>query len=206
MASEAVERRRVQDLPEYSFSNITRKTKLASIFPLVCIDVETTGLYPTKSEIIEITAIRFERGMIPVSCFTTFCKPKKPIPLEATRVNNITDDMVADAPAFAEIAPGLTEYIRGCNLLGHNLDFDLRFLFVHGVDLPVDKRFFDTLDLAHYAIPNKAVYNYKLGTLCSYYGIWRTDSHRAMSDCYATSRLLVKLVEDKTGRNLVLDE
>lgn len=192
----------LKDLPDYSFSNITRTTRLDSIFPLVFLDVETTGLYPSKSEIVEVSAIKFESGMVPVSCFTTRCKPSKPIPEEASSINHITDDMVKDAPSFREIAPALTEYLRGCNVAGHNLDFDLRFIFAHGAELPENKRFYDTLDLAHYAIPESQIWNYKLDTLCDHYRIRREKAHSSLSDCYATSKLFANLVFDKTSRRL----
>lgn len=204
--SAPVAKRRLMDMPPYEFSNVTRATRFDSIFPLVFLDVETTGLYPTKSEIVEISAIKFDYGMAPVSCFTTLCKPRKPIPEEVTKINHITNDMVADSPEFCQIAPALTDYIRGCNVAGHNLEFDLRFIFVHGADFPEDKRLYDTLDLAHLTIKQSDVYNYKLDTLCGYYGIWREQAHRSLSDCYATSKVFSKLVFDKTSRRLELSE
>lgn len=200
--SDPVPRHLLKDLPPYTFSNITRTTRLDSIFPLVFLDTETTGLYPSKSEIVEVSAIKFDQGMVPVSCFTTFCKPRKPIPEEATAINHITDDMVAGAPEFRQIAQALTEFLQGCNIAGHNLDFDLRFVFAHGADLPTGKRFYDTLDLAHLTISKGDIRNYKLDTLCSYYGISRKQAHRSLSDCYATSKVFTNLVFDKTSRQL----
>lgn len=200
--SDPVSKQFLKDMPEYYFSNITRTTRMDTLFPLVFLDVETTGLYPSKSEIVEVSAIKFESGMVPVSCFTTLCKPSKPIPEEASAINKITDDMVQDAPSFREIAPALTEYIQDCNIAGHNLEFDLRFIFVHGVQIPWTKRFYDTLDLAHYTIPESRIWNYKLDTLCDHYRIRRDKAHRSLSDCYATSKLFAHLVFDKTSRQL----
>lgn len=203
--STPADRQLLKNLPPYSFSNITRNTRLDSIFPLVFLDVETTGLYPSKSEIIEVSAIKFDTGMIPISAFTTLCKPKKPIPDTITAINHITDDMVAEAPPFYAVAPALTAFLNGCNVAGHNLDFDLRFIFAHGVHLPTGKRFYDTLDLAHLTISDSNTYDYKLDTLCGRYGIWRGTSHRSLADCYATSKLFAHLVFDKTSRQLVAD-
>ena len=195
----------LKDMPQYSFSNITRSTRTDSIFPLVVLDTETTGLYPSKHEVIEVSAIKFDSGMIPIACFTTLCKPRNPIPAEASAINHITDERVADAPAFRQIAPALTAFLGGCNVAGHNLDFDLRFVYANGVDLPTGKRFYDTLDLAQLTIPKGYVHNYKLETLCSYYGINRNNAHRSLSDCYATSKIFTRLVFDKTSRQLEAD-
>lgn len=200
--SDPAPRQLLKNLPEYSFSNITKKTRLDSIFPLVFLDVETTGFAPSKCEILEVSAIKFESGMTPVAAFTTLCKPNKPIPEEASAVNHITDDMVSDAPAFSQIAPALTDFLAGCHVAGHNLDFDLRFIFAHGAKIPEKVRFYDTLDLAQLTIPKSAVDNYKLDRLCFYYGVWRNNSHRSLSDCYATSKIFTHLVSDKTGRQL----
>ena len=203
--SEPIPRQLLKDLPPYDFSNITRKTRLDSIFPLVVLDIETTDLRPAYGEIIEVSAIKFEAGMIPVEAITTLCNAKKPIPAEATAINHITDDMVQNYPRFAEIAPAVADFLKGCHLAGHNLDFDLRFIHANGVKLPEGTRFYDTLDLAHLTVPSSNVWDYKLDTLCHYYSIWREDAHRALSDCYATSKLFASLVKDKTDRQLIAD-
>lgn len=200
--SAPVSRQLLKNIPEYTFSNITRTTRLDSIFPLVFIDVETTGFAPSKCEILEVSAVKFESGMKPVSAFTTLCRPNKPIPQDASAINHITDAMVEEAPAFAQIAPGLSDFLNGCHVAGHNLDFDLRFIFAHGAKLPENVRFYDTLDLAHLTIPKGSILNYKLDTICDYYGIWRNNAHRSLSDAYATAKIFSHLVQDKTSRNL----
>ena len=200
--SEPVQKHYLKDMPSYDFSNITRTTRLDSIFPLVFLDVETTGFAPSKEDIVEVSAIKFDYGMVPVSCFTTLCKPRKPIPAAASAVNHITDDMVADAPEFRQIAPALTEFLSGCHLCGHNLDFDLRFIFAHGAELPEGTRFYDTLDLAQLTIKKADIDNYKLETLCFYYGVWRRNAHRSLSDCLATAKVFTYIVNDKTSRRL----
>ena len=213
-----VSRRRVSDLPEYTHSSISKRTVLDNIFPFVVIDTETTGLRPAGNDIIEVSAIRFEKGFVPVSCFTTLLRPREPIPEEASRVNHITDDMVQDKPAFSEVAEALSAYISKCNIVGHNLEFDLKFLFVCGADLPEKKRYFDTLALAKQTLtcPRSTVWDeveerrvsvdywdvedYKLTTLCDYYKIYRDDAHRSLSDCYATALLFKNLIEDKINK------
>ena len=201
--SDPVPRQRLKDMPQYNFTNITRTTRLGSIFPLVFLDVETTGFYPLKNEIIEVSAIKFDVGMTPVACFSTLCHPKSPIPADATAINNITDEMVCDAPNFAQIAPALDDFICGCNIAGHNIDFDLRFIFAHGAQFPKNVKVYDTLDLAHLTIKKSEISGgYGLDSLCYYYGIWRANSHRSLSDCYATSKVFARIVQDKTERDL----
>ncbi len=212
-----VKKQALADMPELKARNITRATRLETLFPLVVVDIETTGLNKRTSEIVEVSAIKYKDGFVPVSCFTTLIKPKKPIPAEVSDINHITDEMVADAPAFPTIAASFSEYIRGCNIAGHNLmDFDLPMLFINGVQLSEKAKCFDTLALAkltltaagkqqydHHSgkyVENEEydVWDYKLDTICKYYQIYRSDAHRSLSDCYATGLILDKLIEDKT--------
>lgn len=214
-SSAKVNRRQPTDMPPVSLSNITVRTHLDKLFPLVVIDTETTGTTPRGNDIIEVSAVRFENGFIPVSCFTTLCKARNPIPPAAAAVNHITDEMIADKPYFWEVAASLSEYLKGCNIVAHNMDFDRKFLFCCGCELPEDVKYFDTLDLAKRVltcpsskkwdneikakipVDNYDVENYKLDTLCEYYGIYRNDAHRALSDAYATGLLFEKLVQEK---------
>lgn len=195
-------RQYLKDMPDWGYSSVTKTAKLTSIFPLVFLDVETTGLKAAYSEIVEVAAVKFDAGMNPVATFSALCKPKKPIPPEITKINGITNEMVENCPNFHEIAPALSAFLEGCNLAGHNLGFDVEFLYVHGTQLPFDKKFYDTLQLAQRTISKSDIWNHKLGTVCSWYGIHRDDAHRALSDCYATSKIFTNLVFDKTSRML----
>lgn len=217
LSSERTKRANMIHMPEIKYSNITRSTNLEKLFPLVVVDTETTGVKPGGNDIIEVSAIKYGPDFTPVSCFTSLCKPRKPIPADATEVNNITDEMVADAPPFALIASAFSEYIAGCNVVGHNLPFDLRFLYISGVELPPKAKYYDTLDLAKKVLTKYGskkynhktgeyeeaedwdVYDYKLESLCDYYDIYRSDAHRSLSDCYATAQLFENLIDDKTS-------
>lgn len=211
-----IKRRKTAFLAEVKLSNITRKTRIDKLFPLVVIDTETTGLKPTSCEIIEVSAIKYEKDFTPSSCFTTLCKPSCPIPQAASDVNHIYDEMVQNEPQFSSVAGEFMDYIAGCNIVGHNLPFDIKFLYMSGVDFSENVRYFDTLDLAKKVLTAKNNYvydpiegkyepcdnydvdNYKLATLCDYYGINRDDAHRSLSDCLATGKLFQNLISDKT--------
>jgi len=216
-SSDKINRRLVSDMPEINTTNIIKSTNIYKLFPLVVIDTETTGLRPKGNDIIEIAAIKFEYPFSPVSSFSMLLKPRGSISADASSVNGITNDMVKDCPPFTAIVPSLSRYIDGCNIVGHNLLFDLKFLFVCGLDLPTNVKYYDTLDLAKKTLVKYGskkynhhsgeyednddydVFDYKLETLCEHYGIYRNDQHRALSDAYATSKLLKDLIVDKTG-------
>lgn len=197
VADVAAARQPLKDMDEFGFSAVTARTNRDKLNDFVAIDVETTGLSPDKCEIIEVAAIRFVDWQ-PVEKFVTLCRPKKPIPEEATAINGIYDEMVEDKPLFGQIAASLQEFIGKDNLVGHNLTFDLRFLWKHGVDLfeANDRRkFYDTYQLGKSIV--KDCDNYKLGTLCNWFGIWMDTAHRAEADAYASGLLLEKLAAER---------
>lgn len=211
-------RKAPSDMPEIHFTNIAKRTHIDKLFPLVVIDTETTGLTPRGNDIIEVSAIRYEEGFVPVSCFTTLLRSRNPIPAEASSKNNITDDMIKDKPFFSEIAASFSDYISGCNVVGHNLPFDLKFLFVCGATLSDKAKYYDTYDLAKRTLVSSKskkwdneigasvpvddydVEDYKLETLCDYYGIYRADAHRSLSDCFATAKVFERIIDDKMNK------
>ncbi|MBE6984872.1 MAG: 3'-5' exonuclease [Ruminococcaceae bacterium] len=196
--------RTLDDLPSIKFNNITIKTNLNTISDYVVVDIETTGVTP-DSKIVELSAIRFENFQ-PVEKFSTLINPECAIPWQATIVNNITDAMVANAPKIEEVISSYQDFIGARTIVGHNLLFDLKFLYVAGLDFALPKqRLYDTLKLAKTVLPRtcyagdkeKSVKNYKLGTLCDYYAINVSQAHRACSDCLATGKLFEKLAKAK---------
>ncbi len=214
-------KQRVSELNDLiKFTNITPKTNFDRIGSFVVVDTETTGLSSTKDDIIEVAAIRFE-DWTPVEKFQTLINPGKHIPNAASEVNSITDEMVANAPSFAQIIDCLDVFIGKSNIIGHNLLFDLKFLYRHGYNFTTKKRhYYDTCEIAQktlkkpkmkwdkefeeYVINDNYDYDvedHKLTTLCDYYGIRdNTFAHRALSDALAAGILYKKLAQDKTNR------
>lgn len=208
-APRGVPRREDSVLPDIKISNITRATRKDKIYPFVVVDVETTGLKPLTDEIVEVAAVRFDGPGEPVSIFHTYVKPKKKISAAAAAVNHITEDMLAEAPRFGQIAKQLSAYLDGCAVVGHNLKFDARFLYMGGVDLPAASRYYDTTELARLTLRRKEqaedgvwktvqlLPDRKLETLLAWYGIDRAEAHRADSDALAAGLAFEKLLDDK---------
>lgn len=214
------EKQTVSQLEELiKYTNVTSKTSFDRIGSFVVIDTETTGLSSIKDSLVEVAAIRFE-DWTPVEKFHTLINPGKHIPADASAINNITDEMVADAPTFSQVIDNLNSFVGNSNIVGHNLPFDLKFLYRHGYDFTTQKRkYYDTCEIAQktlkkpkmkwdkeneeYVVNDNYDYdveNYKLTTLCDYYKI-RDNSfaHRALSDALATGILFKRIAMDKIG-------
>ena len=209
-------KRPVSQSYDVAFSNITKKTPRDKLGNFVAIDTETTGLNASQNEIVEIAAVRF-RDFKPAEKFVTLCAPKKGLTEESSRVNGITAEMVEGKPQFGQVVHSLQAFIAADNIVGHNLDFDLKFIVRGGFDVYASKqKYYDTLEIAQKTLKRAKdkwdkevqgyitdydrgfdVMNYKLKTLCDYYGITYCGAHRALADAYATGLLLQALAKDR---------
>ena len=91
---------------------------------LVLLDTETTGLRE-DDEILEVAAVAGD-GTVLVD---TYVKPaRKAAWPEAQAVNGISPAMVATAPGWGQVWPGLAEALTGKLLVIYNADYDLRML------------------------------------------------------------------------------
>ena len=72
--------------------------------PLAVIDLETTGIDTKIDRIVEVSVLKLSPGG-GADHRTRRVNPGVPIPPEATAVHGISDDDVADSPAFRAIAP-----------------------------------------------------------------------------------------------------
>jgi DNA polymerase III epsilon subunit family exonuclease len=96
----------------------------------VVFDFETTGLSPwAGDEIIEIGAMKiFGNQLDEQNIFHSLINPKRVIPEEATKVNGITNDMVASAPTLDVVLPKFLDFIGTAWLVAQNAKFDMGFL------------------------------------------------------------------------------
>ncbi len=91
------------------------------------LDIETTGGSPKTERITEI-AIYFHDGEKIVDEWSTLVNPEKSIPYFITGLTGITNEMVANAPRFYEIAKELVERTENHTIVGHNVKFDYSFI------------------------------------------------------------------------------
>jgi DNA polymerase III epsilon subunit-like protein len=87
------------------------------------LDTETTGR-ERNSEIIEISIID-DMGEV---VFESLAKPSVPIPMAATRIHGITNDMVKNAPSWMVVWPKVQDIIINRTVGIYNSEFDLRMM------------------------------------------------------------------------------
>ncbi len=154
----------------------------------VSLDLETTGLDSERDTILEIGAVRF-RGDQVLDTFETFVNPGRPIPDHIQRLTGIQPRQVERAPSFHSISGEFTEFLGPHPVVGHNVQFDLRFLASHG--LPVANQAFDTMDMATVFLPRSR--RYSLKHLADHFGV-ELRNHRALDDAVGGKELFVRLL------------
>jgi len=94
---------------------------------LAIVDVETTGANPVSDRITEIAILRVEQGQL-MQRWSSLVNPGRSIPANIQSLIGITDDMVADAPGFAELADCIRALLADCVFVAHNARFDYGFI------------------------------------------------------------------------------
>lgn len=159
----------------------------------VVFDIETTGLDSSYDEVIEIGAIKVKNNKI-VSEFNSLVKPRNEIDEYITELTGITNEMVKDSPTIEEILPDFMDYIGNDILIGHNVNFDINFiydnLYRNNFDV-LTNDFIDTMRISRKLLPELP--HHRLIDLARYFEIDTTNNHRSLKDCVITMSIYERL-------------
>jgi len=156
----------------------------------VSVDVETTGLNPAFSEIIEIGAVKVERGKITAE-YSQLVKPQRSIPGHITHLTGISDNDVTSKPPIDEIISDFLDFIKGFKLLGQNVSFDVSFLR-KPAGIGNIRKAIDNIELARILLPKLP--SYSLDSLIDFFALNPEKRHRALDDARVTAVIFLKLI------------
>jgi DNA polymerase III subunit epsilon len=160
----------------------------------IVVDTETTGTDPAEDRVIEIGAVRIEKGSIS-DRFEQLVDPGIVVPRAITRLTGITTAMVSGQPEIGEALRRFREFAGDTHLVAHNAGFDHRFLALEAArvgEKPFDDPFLCTLRLARRLLPGLP--SKGLDALKAFYGLSIQRRHRAMDDADLTGRVLLRLL------------
>jgi DNA polymerase III epsilon subunit family exonuclease len=161
----------------------------------VVVDVETTGLSPSRGGITEIAMYKVRKGMIWEE-YSTLVNPLMPIPYDITSFTGIDDAMVAGAPTAAEVAPMISEFLGDDIFTAHNAEFDLGFFnstLAKGQLPAIENPVVCTCKLARRLLPRLS--SKSLGPVAKHLGIGNSHRHRAQGDAFATAQVLIRFLD-----------
>ena len=155
----------------------------------VVVDIETTGGWASGDRITEIGAVRIRNHEV-IEEWHSLINPQRSIPSHISRLTGITNDMVRDAPVFAEIADSFMTFMGDGIFVAHNVNFDYGFISYEYERLERRFRFPKLCTCAGMRRKYPGHKSYGLGNLCQLYEIDLESHHRALCDARAAGHLL----------------
>ncbi len=167
----------------------------------VVFDLETTGLNNSPvggmmDRIIEVGAVRIHGGKI-TEKFSSFVACPVRLSEEIKALTGIDDEMLQGAPAVGDVMHDFYKFCDGCTLVGHNVQFDIKFVRHYGAeqDFRFDHKLYDTLSFAQELL---FLSNYKLNTIADHFNL-TFNHHRAFDDAFVTAKIFIELARLKKG-------
>jgi len=148
---------------------------------LVFVDLETTGGNSAYDRITEVGLVRVQDGEL-VEEWSSLVNPERPIPAYIEAYTGISNQMVADAPRFADIAALVRDKLRGAVFVAHSARFDYSFLRSEfgRLDMPFSAKVLCTVKLSRRLFPSFARHN--LDAVMERHGLSCSARHRALGD------------------------
>lgn len=165
--------------------------------PVAVVDIESTGGNLFEDRITEVALLRFENGR--AERHEWLVNPQQPLSAFITRLTGISNEMVAGAPLFADLAAELLPLLRGSLLVAHNSRFDYTFLRHEfrraGVDFAAPA--LCSVQLSRRLYPQ--FHKHNLDSIIERFGIRAESRHRAMTDVLALADFLEASLAEKGG-------
>jgi DNA polymerase-3 subunit epsilon len=175
----------------------------------IILDTETTGLdFRTGDRIVEIGCIELYGRQRTGRNFHAYLNPGREVGEGAMAIHGLTNEFLADKPAFAAIADEFIKFVQGAEVVIHNAPFDSGFLdhelgLIGSITLAeLCSRVIDTLQMARSLRPGR---KNNLDALCAEFGI--DNSSRQLHGALRDAELLadVWLAMTRGQESLVLD-
>jgi DNA polymerase-3 subunit epsilon len=153
------------------------------------IDLETTGFSPNRGDkIVEIGIITTDMQGNVIESYETLINPNRDV--GATNIHGITADMVKNAPKIEDVIDDIKYHLHNKTIVGHNLDFDLRFInheFERLLKKQSEIKGLCTIQMSKVLLPDLPAR--RLECFCEYFDIQNTLVHSALGDCETTCQL-----------------
>jgi DNA polymerase III subunit epsilon len=159
---------------------------------LAFVDLETTGGDAARHRITEVAVVRVQNGEL-ADEWSSLVNPECPIPAHIAAFTGISDDMVAAAPRFAEIADEVQRKLQGAVFVAHNARFDYSFLRseFRRLDMPFSAKILCTVKLSRRLFPEHVRHN--LDAVMERHGLVCSARHRALGDAQVLRDFWFKL-------------
>lgn len=188
---------RAKKIQESKLSKANSTSARQGITGLVAIDLETTGLKPTNSEIISISAVKRINEQ-QVEKFNRYIKIESEVPAAIQKLTGLSNDFLnSEGESLEKVLEEFQVFVGNNVLVGYNLLFDQSFLnaaFIKANKQIISNRMIDLMPIIKK--DQKFLDNYRLATVLKNYGIENDHPHKSISDAMATLNLALKLIKN----------
>lgn len=175
------------------------------------IDLETTGLSPEYDEIIEVACVQYRDGQETERIASLIqpgsrTKDNRFIEPFIESLTGITNHMLETAPRFEDVGEKVWDFLEGEFIVGHNVNFDINFLydnFLNQWGKKLCNDFLDTMRLSRRVLPE--LESHTLENLSDYFDV-HISHHRALNDCLITHEVAEQLKEIACSRPELLEK
>jgi DNA polymerase III epsilon subunit-like protein len=189
---------------------------------ILFVDTETTGVNFLEDQIIEIAGLIVELDPITlefkeISKFESLVSLRQDMDAKITRITGITDLELATAPNLVTVqenwANWLEKFDSNLVIVGHSVDFDLKFLKKESWYLPDKTQIIDTLELTKIFLPQYSAINLeflkeKLQLIPKIQADEMQSSHRALFDsrvCFLLFKSIIQILVTKNPNRKFLE-
>lgn len=164
------------------------------------IDIETTGGLVKRDKITEIGIVLHDGEKV-LEQFESLVNPERSIPEYISNLTGITNDMVAGAPRFFEIAKQVVEMTEGAVFVAHNARFDYGFIREEFKRLgyTYTRKQLCTVRLSKRHLPE--LKSHSLDNLIRHYNIQVKNRHRALDDALAAAEVMQRIFSRQESEN-----
>jgi DNA polymerase-3 subunit epsilon len=160
------------------------------------VDVETTGMRARAGDrVTEIAVVHAQGGTVALA-FESLVNPGRPIPRFIAELTGISDDTVAAAPRFEDIADQVVAALAGRVFVAHNARFDWAFVqaeIERSQSFEIRMPKLCTVRMTRRLVPE--LERRSLDSVMFYFGLETDRRHRAGGDALVTAKALQKLIE-----------
>jgi DNA polymerase III subunit epsilon len=166
--------------------------------PRTCfVDVETTGMDPSRDRITEIGVVTVDRDgtAMRVTEWSSLVNPGISIPPEISWLTGISESMVRSAPPFSQLAERLYDTLEDAVFVAHNARFDFAFVKSEFARTGITwtTRALCTVRLSRRLFPDRGTHS--LDAIAARFGLDDSERHRALGDARLLWRFAQRLYD-----------
>lgn len=147
------------------------------------LDIETSGIFETESEITEIAIAKVKDGKI-VDTFTALIKPNKQLNTKVQEITNISNKVLQYAEDINTVLPKAMKFIGNDIIVCHNSKFIMAFLKYNcnNLGMKLENEVIDTINIGSKLFPN--LKSRKLSTICERMGLTYIKTLAPLQEVY----------------------